>query len=639
MSELNLKAEQKIESVEAFKFEPIKGQPMLNWTGKRPFTSTQFYPAELKETFGEETDKWMNKIFWGDNLQVMSHLLKHYRGQVDLIYIDPPYDSKEDYKKTISLRGKKAETSNTSFEEKQYTDIWSNDEYLQFMYERLILMRELLSDKGSIYVHMDEHRSHYIKILLDEIFGSACFRREIIWDITVLSGFKVSANNWIRGHDIILYYTKNANTPFFNKLKQPHSQDYIDMFKGIDNNGDRFLIAHGLKRYLKDVIKKGKPYGDVWDDLTSYQVLRKQLQDVRDLEKMKEVLSDTKAIQNISDVWDNVMSFQQQPTSAENCGYPTQKPESLLERIIRASTNPQDLVFDCFMGSGTTQAVAMRLGRRFIGADINMGSINTSVKRLCNESRKLLNTRPNEEGVEKYYTGFELYNVNNYDVFRNPIQARELLKEALELQPLPQNALYDGEKDGRMVKIMPNDLNRIATRVDLNDLITGFPRDKFDKRKAEAPNKPVELITLVCMGHELDLGANLKLQMKEEGYNIDVEVVDILRDKVNLEFRRDSEADVQIEGDRLVIREFFPMNLLQKLSLEKTNVEEWRELVDSIKIDFNFDDAVFSPTVIDIPEGKELVKGSYKIPVDAGTIKVKITDLLSESCEIILNAD
>ena len=638
MSELNLKTEQNIESVEEFKFEPIKGQPMLNWRGKRPFTSTQFYPAQPKESYGEEVNGWMNKVFWGDNLQVMSHLLKHYRGQVDLIYIDPPYDSKADYKKKISLRGKTVSNDKTAFEEKQYTDIWSNDEYLQFMYERLILMRELLSDTGSIYVHMDEHRSHYIKILLDEIFGVSCFRREIIWDITVLSGFKVSANNWIRGHDIILYYTKNASAPFFNKLRQPHSQDYIDMFTGIEENGDRFLIAHGLKRYLKDVINKGKPYGDVWDDLTSYQVLRKQLQDVRDMEKLREVLSDTKAVQNISDVWDNVMSFQQQPTSAENCGYPTQKPESLLERIIKASTNPNDLVFDCFMGSGTTQTVAMRLGRRFIGADINMGSINTSIKRLCNEARKLNETVPLEEGVDHYYTGFELYNVNNYDIFRNPVQARELLREALELQPLPQNTLYDGEKDGRMVKIMPNDLNRIATRADLNELINGFPRDVFEKRKNENLNKPVELITLVCMGHEPDLGASLKLQLKEEGYNIDVEVVDILRDKVNLELRRDSKADVQIEGDKLVIREFYPMNLLQKLSIEETNVEEWRELVDSVKIDFNYDGAVFNPSVIDIPEGSDLVKGSYKIPTNAGTIKVKITDLLSESCEIELNA-
>lgn len=333
----------------------------------------------------------------------------------------------------------------------------------------------------------------------------------------------------------------------------------------------------------------------------------------------------------LQDIWTDINAVQ--GGAIENCNYPTQKPEALLERVILTSTDPGDLVFDCFMGSGTTQAVAMKLGRRFIGADINIGAIDTTIKRINKVSKEINETIQDETR----YTGFEVYNVNNYDVFRNPIQAKDLLIEALELQPLPDNGLYDGEKDGRMVKIMP--INRIATRVDLNELITGFPREKFDKRKAETPNKPVELITLVCMGHEPDLGANLKLQMKEEGYNIDVEVVDILRDKVNLEFRRDSEADVQIEGGRLVIREFFPMNLLQKLSLEKTNVEEWRELVDSIKIDFNFDGAVFSPTVIDIPEGNELVKGSYKIPVDAGTIKVKITDLLSESCEITLNAE
>ena len=187
-----------------------------------------------------------------------------------------------------------------------------------------------------------------------------------------------------------------------------------------------------------------------------------------------------------------------------------------------------------------------------------------------------------------------------------------------------------------MVKIMP--INRIATRVDLNELITGFPRDTFDKRKSESPTKPVELITLVCMGHEPDLAANLKIEMKNEGYNIDVEVIDILRDKVNLEFRRDSEADIYIEGDKLVVREFYPMNLLQKLSIEKTNVVEWRELVDSIKVDFNYDGAVFNPTVIDVPEGRDLVRGIYRIPEDAGTIKVKITDLLSESCEVTLNA-
>ena len=183
----------------------IKGYPELRWTGKRPYESTQYYPAQLRERYGEETNCWINKIFWGDNLQVM-------------IYIDPPFDSKADYKKKIEVKGVgKTETDSSSFEEKQYGDIWTNDEYLQFMYERLILMRELLADDGSIYVHLDEKRSHYIRLILDEVFGQNSFRREIIWDITVLSGFKVQAKNWIRGHDTVLYYSKTS-TPLFNKL-------------------------------------------------------------------------------------------------------------------------------------------------------------------------------------------------------------------------------------------------------------------------------------------------------------------------------------------------------------------------------------------------------------------------------------
>lgn len=117
-------------NVEKYEFEPIKGYPMLNWRGKRPFISTQYYPAQLKEVHGEEVDGWRNKIFWGDNLQVMSHLLKQFRGKVDLIYIDPPFDSKADYKKRIKLKGGSAESDQSSFEEKQYGDIWNNDEYL-----------------------------------------------------------------------------------------------------------------------------------------------------------------------------------------------------------------------------------------------------------------------------------------------------------------------------------------------------------------------------------------------------------------------------------------------------------------------------------------------------------------------------
>lgn len=598
MSSLNMKAEQRIDNVEEFKFEPIKGYPMLNWRGKRPFTATQFYPAQLKETHGEDQNGWLNKIFWGDNLQVMSHLLKRYRGQVDLIYIDPPFDSKAEYKKKIELRGKKVENDSTAFEEKQYADIWSNDEYLQFMYERLIILRELLSDTGSIFIHCDRHKQHLIRCLMDEVFGNqvesnnAGLVNEIIWFYPDSPGRP--NGRFAPKHDTIFWYSKGGKYTFNpDEIKIPILDASKERYKST-----RYLINSQGKRF---------EYSAKEDE---------------------DGLKIPETVWRMSVVKGN---------ANQATDYPTQKPEVLLERIIKASSNPGDLIFDCFMGSGTTQAVALKLGRRFIGADINLGAIDTTVKRLLNIQKELSTTSQKinfDKEQNILYTGFEVYNVNNYDVFRNPVEARDLLVKALELQPLPQNDLYDGEKDGRLVKIMP--VNRITTRADLNELITNFPYATFDKRSEQAPGKPVELITLVCMGHEPDLGSVLILEMKTKGYTIDVEVLDILRDKSNLEFKRDSEAEVVIEGNKLVVRDFFPMNLLQKLSLEKESVEDWRELTDSIKVDFNYDGSVFTPTLVDIPSKNEMVKGVYSIPSDASTIRVKITDLLSESIEITI---
>ena len=156
------------------------------------------------------------------------------------------------------------------------------------------------------------------------------------------------------------------------------------------------------------------------------------------------------------------------------------------------------------MGSGTTQAVAMKLGRRFIGADINLGAIQTTTKRLINVAKEI----KGKLDAESKYTGFQVYNVNHYDIFRNPSQAKDLLIKALEIQPFPNNSLYDGEKDGKMVKIMP--VNRIASRADLNELITNFDYKKFEKQNDSNPGKPVESILLVCMGHEPDLAAELQ---------------------------------------------------------------------------------------------------------------------------------
>lgn len=598
----------------------IKGFPELRWTGKRPYRSTQYFPAQIRERYGEEKDNWINKIFWGDNLQVMSHLLKEYRGEIDLIYIDPPFDSKADYKKKIELKGVgKAETDRTSFEEKQYGDIWNNDEYLQFIYERLLLIRELLSSTGSIYIHCDWHKVHHIRMVADEVFGPENFINEIIWKSGNIRGAKTSADKYGRIVDNILFYSKTREYFFETPYKPIDLNSKHNKFIHYDSNGRLYSRDCPLGDYSEEKIKEFEAQGRIYVTKNG----KKQL--IRYYDEVKGTA--------IGNLWDDINYINQ--VANERLDYPTQKPEELLERIIKASSKPGDLVFDCFMGSGTTQAVAMKLGRRFIGADINLGAIQTTTKRLIGiaeelegDSQVTLDTAT--ENTETKYTGFEVYNVNNYDFFRNPVEARDLLIEALEVQPFPQSDVWDGELDGRMVKIMP--VNRIATKADLEELKANLPYKTYEKRKEENPGQPVERMTIVCMGHEPDLKASLEAELSD--YKLDIEIVDILRDKADLQLKREAEAEVVREGNKLVVRSFYPMNLMQKLSLQKEYVEDWRQLVESIMIDFNYDGVVMQPTVTDVPDKKELVTGVYDIPEDAGTIKIKITDLLSESLEM-----
>lgn len=301
---------------------------------------------------------WLNRLVYGDNLLVMAALLAgdeatslpSLRGQVNLVYIDPPFDSKADYRTKIHLPGTDIAQKPTVIEQFAYSDTWKNGtaSYLRMICPRLILLRELLADTGSIYVHLDWHVGHYVKVLMDEIFGKENFQREIIWDIQVLSGYKTMAPNWVRGHDVIYFYSKTQEK-VFNKQTQPHRQEYLDRFNKVDEKGRRYFDGRGKVIYLDDVIAKGKAIGDVWND---------------------------------------VMSFQQIPTSKEKVNYTTQKPEALLERIIKASSNEGDLVLDVFGGSGTTAAVAERLGRRWVSADIGKPSALIQRKRLIDMEAK-----------------------------------------------------------------------------------------------------------------------------------------------------------------------------------------------------------------------------------------------------------
>ena len=362
---MDLPNNKEIHTVEDYQFEPIKGYPMLHWKGKRPFNSTQYYPAQRKEVHGEETNGWLNKIYWGDNLQVMSHLLKEYRGKVTLCYLDPPFDSGADYKKTVSLKGTQATNNFNSFEEKQYADIWINDEYLQFMYERLVLIRELLADNGSIYLHCDWHKSQYLRLILDEIFGLDNFRNEIVWSYPGRE--RLSSKKFPSKHDSILFFAKSDISEINPVTKKWDKEERVKALRrkiNKDEDGREWFLetrgqANGIepyKRYLDEYLEKGGALNDVWDDV---QFLR--------------------------------------GNHPERENYPTQKPESLIERIIKASSNPGDIVFDCFMGSGTTQAVAMKLGRRFIGADINLGAVQTTSKRLLKISNELKEQQQQEQ--------------------------------------------------------------------------------------------------------------------------------------------------------------------------------------------------------------------------------------------------
>lgn len=377
--------------------EPVEGQAVLNifnrvlkYKGADDINDTlrrgmPLYEMEKQETVGENADG--NMVIRGECVSACAYL-KDRGIKVDLVYIDPPFASGADYAKKVYIRRnpKVAEAiaqaeqeidvdELKAFEEKMYGDVWDKEKYLNWMYENLMAIKAVMSETASIYIHLDWHMVHYVKVLLDEIFGEDNFQREIIWDISVLSGFKTLAPNWVRGHDTILYYSKSEER-IFNKLMQPHTKEYLDSFNKVDENGRYYMVAHGTTRYRDEVEAKGKPYGDVWND---------------------------------------IMSFQQQPTSDEKVDYATQKPTSLLDRIIRTSTNKDMLVADFFGGSGVTAAVANKLGRKFIHCDIGLNSIQTTRDRLVADGA--------EFDVLEIKDGVQLY--------RNPVQTMDKIKSLI----------------------------------------------------------------------------------------------------------------------------------------------------------------------------------------------------------------
>jgi len=318
------------------------------------------YEGTEGDTFEEG---WKNKLIWGDNLLVMGSLLEKFAGKIDLIYIDPPFATGADFCFTapIGESGEKVFKEHSLIEEKAYRDTWGGgiSSYLSMLGDRLRLLRELLTQRGTLYVHCDWHVNHLLRRVLDDVFGAHRFLNEIAWHYF---GFKrKTARNFPRKHDTVLVYS-NSEKYIWNVQYKPHRPEYVQRFKK-DSDG---------RLYRDDVNPTGGGARTIYLD---------------------EVPGDI-----VDSVWDDIPPVN--PMGSERWDFPTQKPEALLERVVKASSNEGSLVADFFCGSGTTLAVAERLGRRWIGCDLGRWGIHVSRKRLLG----IDNCRP-----------FEVLNLGKYE--------------------------------------------------------------------------------------------------------------------------------------------------------------------------------------------------------------------------------
>lgn len=377
----------------------------LEWDGKSAEVPRLHLPLQVVETVNSpradrgslfeaaadaSAEVWKNRLIWGDNLHVLASLADELAGQVDLVYIDPPFDSRQDYKVRIAVGdGGDAADQDLSkiasvVEEKAYRDTWGKgvESYLQMLYERLVLLRELLSDRGSIFLHLAPNVSHLARALLDEIFGADNFRAEIIWKRTTAHG---DTNDFGTIHDSILCFAKDLDCHLWDPQYGDYDPKYVE---------DKYRYEDDRGRYRLSDLNPPNGRGPVYEFHGHTRPWRFTQKEMRRLEiegriesprrsggvpQIRRYLREMPGMP-IGDVWTDLSPVNSR--AIERIGYDTQKPEALLERIIRSSSDEGSIVLDCFAGSGTTPAVAEKLGRRWIAVDIGRFAIHTTRKRL-----------------------------------------------------------------------------------------------------------------------------------------------------------------------------------------------------------------------------------------------------------------
>lgn len=606
-----------------------KGRPMLHWVGKKPIDSVQSFPAELVETFSGNgtTLSAPNLLFHGDNKEVLAHLLTEgYRGKVNLVYIDPPFDSKADYVRTIELRGaKNAEELEAEgqglIEQKQYSDIWAKDTYLQFMYERLILLKELLADNGSILVHCDYRKVHHIRLLMDEVFGEVGFVNEIIW---LAEGGGASGLRFARKHQTILYYSKtNLDTErTFNgdAVRVAYKTENIQpqTYHFDSNTKKRPAFKEG---YTWTPNEDGKIPTDAWLDCFLTQSEGVPL-----------------------DVWYDVKGLY--GPSGEIFNYPTQKPRALMDRIIRACSNPNDIVLDCFIGSGTTAEVAQQLERRWIACDINKGAIQTTSKRLqklilqqVQESRQgKLGIGAAADGAKiKPTLSFNHYRINDYDLQIQHNEALELALQHVGVTRTRTDSFFEGQRGKKLVKVVP--LLHPCTLLDVQ-----LVENELQTRPEEARD-----VLMVALGKDANVDMHLAQRNKRKPVN-KIELIELRTDPKYGNFFTHQPAWAHVTMQRLkkvlriAITDFSSPTILQRLSIDETifreRVSDFRSMIDVVLIDTDYNGNVLNIHHSDVPGKKtDFVKAKYEIPIKPGKriVAVKIIDMLGE--EVLLTKE
>lgn len=596
-----IKAGEKLPKEYIYKLFADEEDVFLFWNGRKedvtnvalPFHSIEHIDEPRKETSqtlelfdtrGRQLKGWTNKLIWGDNKLILSSLANgpirdeiEKEGGIKLIYIDPPFAVGADFGFEIEIGGEKAEKKQSIIEEIAYRDTWGKgiSSYLSMMYERLKLMHNLLSDDGSIYVHCDWRMTSYLRLLLNDIFGSSIenFRNEIIWCYQGPGSPGMKQFN--RKHDNILWYSKSDKWIFNdNQIRMAHSEKTKDNFKeGLRGSG--FI-------------------GDNYE------------------------LNDGKIPE---DWWEMAIAQRFPNDGVKRTGYPTEKPWALLERIIKASSNEGDLIADFFCGSGTTAAVAEKLGRKWIAADLGRFAIHTTRKRLIGVQREL-------QAAGKNFRAFEILNLGKYErqffmdnLTNGKRKAKEdlyvdLILEAYKAKRIDGHSNLHGQKAGRFVHVGPLDVpvtqsrlvdifeecrKNLYTQVDVlgfefemgltpqfiqelkekgvSITLKYIPKDVFDKRAVEKGQ--VKFFDV----------AYLNTKEKINGKSITIELTDFVThytqdDIEELQQSMRAGSKVVIEDGQIIKVEKDKNGIITKTILTK----DWHDWIDYWAIDFNYED-------------------------------------------------